>query len=173
MGEIGILTENDRTELLDGEITRMSPIGSRHAAVVSFLHGCFHDALGRNAVIWSQNPLGLSEESEPEPDLMVLRPRQDQYRKSLPQPADVLLLIEVSDTTLPLDRGPKLSLYARAGITEYWVVDLVNNALITHRAPVGEEYADLLRIDANRAGPSTIAPKAFPDCHLRIADLFA
>lgn len=140
MGEAGILSADDRVELIDGEIVEMSPIGKRHAACVARLTHFLTLRLQGRAVVWAQNPLRLDGRSEPQPDVTVLKPRDDFYAQSLPTPADVLLLIEVSDTTLDYDRQVKLPLYARAGVAEVWVVNLADERVETYADPSGGAY---------------------------------
>ena len=122
MGEAGILHEDDRVELIEGELVEMAAIGTRHFSCVNGLTRMLVRGVGDEAIVSVQNPVRLDEHSEPQPDLTVLRMRD--YRESLPVPEDVLLLIEVSDPTLAYDRGVKLPLYARSGIREVWIVDL-------------------------------------------------
>jgi Uma2 family endonuclease len=140
MVEAGILTEDDRVELIEGEIVEMSPIGKRHAACVNRLNALLGRRLGREAIVSVQNPVQLGERSEPQPDLTLLRGRDDFYEHSLPTPEDVLLLIEVSDTTLEADRQIKLPLYARAGIVEVWLVNLNDEQIEVYAQPAGGSY---------------------------------
>lgn len=137
MGEAGILGPGDRVELINGEIIDMSPIGVLHAALVARLASWFSQKLGRAAVVWCQNPLRLDDLSEPEPDIAILRPRADFYTTSHPGPADVLLVIEVADTSLAYDLGTKVPLYARHGIPEVWVIDAATRRTLVFRQPVG------------------------------------
>lgn len=169
MAKAGILAPTDRTELLDGEISLMSPIGSGHQGMLNTLNTFFMTRLAAVTIVSLRGPLAAADDSEPQPDLMLLRPRADFYRAGHPTPRDVLLLIEVADTSVALDRGAKLALYARAGVAEYWVIDLPRATLIVHKRPTGEEYADVKQLDRN----ATIAPDAFPDCRITLADLFA
>ncbi|MFM8436105.1 MAG: Uma2 family endonuclease, partial [Planctomycetia bacterium] len=122
MGETGILGPADRVELIDGEIIDMSPIGALHAAIVDLLARHFARRAGESVFIRCQNPLRLDDVSEPEPDLVILRPRADFYATAHPGPADALLVIEVTDTSLAYDLGVKVPLYARHGIPEVWVI---------------------------------------------------
>lgn len=138
MGEAGILHEDDRVELIEGEIVEMAAIGTRHFSCVNRLNRLLVMSVGDEAVVSVQNPVRLNEHTEPQPDLAVIRPRD--YRESLPEPDDVLLLIEVSDTTLAYDRGVKLSLYARAGIREVWIVDLPNVTIERYTGPSANGY---------------------------------
>ncbi|MDQ2809654.1 MAG: Uma2 family endonuclease [Chloroflexota bacterium] len=140
MGATGVFAPDARMELIEGEIFTMAAIGYRHAAHVMLLAELLGRHFGETTFISSQNPLHLSKHSEPEPDVMVLQRRADRYLTALPTPADVLLLIEVSDTTLLFDRKQKLPLYARAGILEVWIVNLVNDTLEICRAPAGGRY---------------------------------
>lgn len=137
MGETGILGPADRVELIEGEIIDMSPIGVLHAAIVARLASYFSQRLGGAAVVWCQNPLRLDDISEPEPDIAVLRPRADFYTTAHPAPADVLLVIEVADTSLAYDLGTKVPLYARHGIPEAWVIDAATRRTRVFRQPAG------------------------------------
>ncbi len=140
MGEAGILSEDDRVELVEGEIINMSPIGERHAACVDALAELLRELLGRTVNIRVQNPIRLDDYSEPQPDIAILKRREDFYRHAHPRPEDVLLLIEVSDSTLEYDRQIKLPLYARAGVPEVWIINLVEEVIETHSQPSGDTY---------------------------------
>jgi Uma2 family endonuclease len=142
MAEVGLLSPDDRTELIEGEIIDMPPIGDRHAAVVRLLTTRLVRAVGDAAEISSQLPVRLSLRSEPQPDFAVLRGKSGGYRKH-PKPNDVLLLVEVSDSTLRYDLGKRASLYAAHRIPEYWVFDLQHNRVWRHRAPSGSGYTRL------------------------------
>ena len=128
MAEAGILTEDDRVELIEGEIIEMSPIGGRHIAVVSALAEILITTLGKAARIDVQSPIRLDGTSEPEPDISVVRRRR--YGNEVPNAGDVFLLIEVSDTTLVRDRNVKLPAYAAAGIPEVWIVDIQSEQIL-------------------------------------------
>ena len=141
MGENGALPPDARVELIEGEIVDMPPIGGFHAGVVIQLTGILSGAVAGAAIVNVQNPVELSDRSEPEPDLTLLRPREDFYKRSHPLPADVLLAIEVADSTLARDRDVKRPLYARYGIPEYWIVDIADERVLTFRKPSGERYA--------------------------------
>lgn len=140
MGEVGIISEDERVELVCGEIIQMSPIGERHAACVATLTQLITLRLRLSALVWAQNPVVLDDYSEPQPDLALLKPRSDNYRTSKPTPDDVLLVIEVSDSTLDFDRKVKVPLYARAGIPEAWVVNLSEECIEVYGDPLGGEY---------------------------------
>jgi len=140
MAEAGILGEDDRVELIEGEIVEVPPIGSHHASVVKRLNTLLSELARGKAVVSVQDPLQLSDRSEPQPDLMLLQPRPDFYGEFHPRPADVLLLIEVADTTADYDRFTKLPLYARAGIAEVWIIDIGAGEVEMYRAPSAAGY---------------------------------
>lgn len=168
MGEAGILGEDDRVELIEGEIIQMSPIGSRHAATVARIHHLLSTRLGDRAVVWSQNPLLLARhQSEPQPDVMLLAPRADFYAAGLPEPPAVRLLVEVADSSLLYDRRTKLPLYARSGVVEAWLVDLEGARIEIHRGPAGARYRDVRLPGAGEP----FAPDAFPDFIVTLGDL--
>ncbi len=165
MGETGILHEDDRVELIDGEVIEMAPIGSRHAACVIELTRVLAKQVGEDARLSVQNPVRLDEHGEPQPDLAVVRARN--YADSLPGPEDVLLLIEVADTSLYYDREVKLPLYARAGIPETWLMNLPADRLEVYRDPAPEGYRSITLVPRDGA----VSPLAFPDVTIPCADL--
>lgn len=168
MGETGILGEDDRVELIEGEIIEMSPIGSRHAGTVARIHHLFSTRLGDRAVVWSQNPLLLvRHQSEPQPDVMLLAPRPDFYTSGLPEPPDVRLLVEVADSSLLYDRRTKFPLYARAGVAEAWLVDLEAGRVEVHHGGGATRYRDVRLIGADER----FAPVAVPDLIVTPRDL--
>jgi hypothetical protein len=167
MAEAGILTENDRVELIDGEIVEMVPIGHNHAGGVNRFNRLFSLCFADAAIVSVQNPVRLGEYSEPEPDLALLRPRADFYASAHPTPADVLLLVEIADTSLDFDRGVKAPLYARAGIPEVWLVDLGGETVAVYREPSPEGYRATRVL---RAG-ERVATLAFPERELAVAAL--
>jgi Uma2 family endonuclease len=134
MIRLGALTENDRVELIRGEIVAKMPIGDRHLVTVNRLNRLYNRRLGDLVIVSIQNPVRL-DDSEPEPDVSLLRPREDEYASGKPRAADVLLLIEVSDSSLDYDRDVKKPLYAESGITEFWIVNLVDECLEVYRNP--------------------------------------
>ena len=142
MADAGILDPNARVELIDGEIIDMAPIGEDHAATVSGLTLALVRACGDLATVSPQNPVRLDRLNEPQPDFAMLRLRADRYRTEHPGPADVLLLVEVADSSLRFDRTIKLPLYAKAGIPELWIVDLEHRVLDAYRRPLGDEYSE-------------------------------
>jgi Uma2 family endonuclease len=166
MVRAGILMEGDRIELIDGELVEMHTIGSRHLACVIRLNHLLVPPLAVRARVSIQGSMRLDRYSEPEPDVLVLRPRADDYASAHPGPADVLLAIEVADTSLAYDRTVKLPLYARAGIAEVWIVDLEARAVEVHREPSADGYRRFELVRERR-----IVPAAFPDLELELADI--
>lgn len=165
--QAGVFGEDDRLELIEGEIVEMSPISSAHAACVNRLNRLFARGLGERALISVQNPISLGERSEPQPDLALLRPRADDYAGSHPGPEDVLLVVEVSDTSAAYDRDVKMPLYARAGIPEAWLVSLPDTwiEVDTDPSPVGY-------LSTRRALPgASVAPQAFPDAAVDVSEV--
>jgi len=140
MGEAGVFGENDRVELLDGQIYVMSPIGSEHASCVDRLTRLFVHRAGDDTIVRIQNPIRLNEASEPEPDLALLHPRDDAYASEHPGPEDVIIVVEVADTSLQFDRDVKLPLYAAADLPEVWLVDLETDAIHVYRDPSDDHY---------------------------------
>ncbi|MFL5383775.1 MAG: Uma2 family endonuclease [Longimicrobiaceae bacterium] len=140
MGEVGIFSEDDRVELINGEIVEMTPIGSQHAACVRKLDRWLQFLVGDDALVSTQLPIIIEDDGEPIPDVAVLRPRTDSYAESHPTPADILLVVEVSDSTVLFDRNVKRRLYAGAGIPEYWVVDLPRNCVAVFGELVDGRY---------------------------------
>jgi Uma2 family endonuclease len=140
MGEAGILPANERFELIEGEIIKMSPIGKRHAACVNRLSRILNRQVSNAVIVSIQNPIVLDDFSEPQPDVALLKFREDFYEHALPQSTDVLLVIEVSDTTLDYDRKIKLSSYAHASIAEVWIVNLPEEIIETYAQPANGTY---------------------------------
>lgn len=167
MGEAGILSDGERVELIDGEIVMMTPIGPPHSATVDRLTRLWTSRLGDRVIVRVQNPVRFSPDSELQPDLALLQPRPDFYIKSHPEAADVYLLIEVSDTTVDTDRRVKIPLYAKAGISEVWLVDLPADRVEVYRQPAPGGYRD---VQIYTRGPA-FEPVAFPDLRLTVADL--
>ncbi|MFO0876104.1 MAG: Uma2 family endonuclease, partial [Gemmataceae bacterium] len=141
LGKLGILGEHERVELIRGEIVQKMTIGELHAACVNRLTRLFTRALDDRAIVSIQNPVRLAD-SEPEPDVALLKPREDFYATGLPTGADVLLVVEVADTSLEYDRQEKGPLYAEAGIPEFWLVNLVEGRLEVHRQPQAGVYQE-------------------------------
>jgi Uma2 family endonuclease len=159
MGELGIIGPEERVELLEGELIAMPPIGPEHAFSVRELTEKFVQKFAGRAIVDVQNPVALDDYSEPEPDVMLLALREDRYRKSTPEPRDVLLVVEVANSSWRYDRGRKLRAYARTGIAEVWIVHLAASCVLVFRDPVGETYLDELSFTRGQAP----APTAFPN----------
>ncbi len=165
MAETGMLLEDERVELIEGEILRMSAKGSRHNGAIIALDDLLREQLDRDtAVVSVHNSLAIAQHTELEPDLALLRPRDDHYRDALPTVADVLLLIEVADTSLAYDRDVKLPLYARAGIPEVWIVDLTNEVIEQHAYPADGAYRSVQHV----ARGQTITPSAMPSLAIAV-----
>ena len=168
MGEVGILPEDSRIELIAGEIVVREPIGTRHAGTVNRLTRLWTSRLGERAVVQIQNPIELpTEDSEPQPDVTLLRPRADFYTTAHPLAADVLLLIEVADSTLAVERRVRMPLYARAAIQEAWLLDLTDDRAEVYHAPTPRGYQDVVRLERGQQQ----APLAFADLSLTVEDL--
>lgn len=158
LAEVGILRPDERVELIDGEIIRMSPIGHRHAGIVNRLTAHFAK-LGERAVLSVQNPVRVDDHGEPEPDMMLLKSQPDYYEDVLPVADDVHLMIEVGDSTLTYDLNTKRNYYARFRIRELWIVDAIRKVIHVCRDPNDGEYVDV----SQKQGEDLLAPLAFPD----------
>lgn len=167
MGEAGILGEDDRVELINGEIVQMTPIGSHHAACVHRLVALLSKHVAGRAIVLVQNPVRASELSEPQPDLGLLRLRDDFYAEAHPGPDDVHLLVEVADSSLDYDRSVKAALYAAAGVPELWIVDLACRQIESCRLPGADGYREVRQVAAG----GRLAPLAFPDVSLAVNDI--
>ena len=169
MAAAGILSAKDRVELIEGEIVDMAPIGSAHGGTVVGLNELVARIVADGIALASvQGPLRLDRHNEPQPDLMLLRPRRDRYRNSHPTAADVLLLVEVADSSLAYDRGPKLALYARHGVPEVWVVDIVGQTVEIFHQPGPHGYAERRQVGAGEVTPALV-----PALRIEIAALWA
>jgi len=167
LAEIGVLHEDERVELLRGQIVNMMPIGPFQGGSVNRLTRLFERLSHDRWITSVQNPVQLGEHDEPQPDLLLLRPRDDFYAGRHPQPGDVFLLVEVADSTLLTDREEKLPIYARARIAEVWIVNLPERVVEVYRGPGDGTYAEQRRV---RPGDQ-LAPAAFPDAAIDTAAL--
>jgi Uma2 family endonuclease len=156
MAEVGLLTEDDRVELIRGEIVQMSPIGGRHIQCVNRLTRILSRSLGDRALISVQNPLRLPPDTEPQPDLAVLQDRD--YGDTVPMATDALFVIEVADTSREYDRATKLPLYAAAGIAEAWLIDLVAARIERHTDPSPDGYQQIALAGRGKTLVSTVIP---------------
>lgn len=169
MGEAGILCEDDRVELLDGVLYQMSPIQNWQNTRVDRRTDVLVPCLIGRATVRVQGSFRLSPTSEPQPDVLVLRRREDFYRGRAPGPDAVLLLVEISNSSLAYDRDVKLPLYARAGISEVWIVSRRDACVEVYRDPSDDHYASI-----SFAGPEqTLAPMAFPDMTIAVSEIFS
>ena len=167
MAEAGILRPGERVELIDGEIFQMSPIGNRHVGCVNRANRLLLPALTGRAVISIQHPVQLTNNTEPQPDVTLLRFRQDDYSGKKVIAEDAVLLMEVSDTTLRYDRNIKLPRYAKAGIPEVWIENLEDNELLVYRNPLGNTYQTVLTLHRG----DSISVLAFPDAVFSVDEL--
>lgn len=168
MGESGILGGDDRVELLDGEIIKMTPIGSEHAGTVSRLTRLLVDRVGDEAIVWPQNPIELGSYSEPEPDVALLTKEDDEYRDGLPTADDTLLVIEVADSSLRDDLESKVPLYARHAVPVVWVVNLVDQSVEVFEAPEEGEYT----AHTVATGDAALDVESLPGFALTPSDIF-
>jgi len=143
MGEVGILDHQDRVELIDGEILHMSPIGSKHQGIINILTNLFVPLFLNKAIVQVQGPIKIANFSEPEPDVLLLKPRADFYTKKHAQAKDTLLLIEVADSSLEFDKEIKLPIYAKAKIKEYWIINLKDDQIEIYRSPKDGIYKSI------------------------------
>jgi Uma2 family endonuclease len=162
MVDSGILTEDDRVELIRGEIVEMSPIGTRHAACVRRLNTLFSRKLDKRALIDIQNPVELDDTSEPQPDIALLQPREDFYEERHPQPKDIFLIVEVADTTVKYDREVKIPLYAEDNIVEVWLVDINGQCVEVYREPTPDGYQTIQKFEQGQS----LSIQAFPNVNI-------
>lgn len=169
MAAAGVFSEDDRLELVEGEILEMSPTGSRHAARVDRLNAALGRLVSGAAIVRVQSPIRLNDFSEPLPDISLLKPRDDYYERSHPTPGDVLLVVEVADTSAAYDRGVKVPLYARAGVPEVWLVDLTKGEVEVYSRPEGGAYRDVRRVPRGQR----LTSAHIPSLALDAADVLA
>ena len=167
LAEIGFLADDERVELIRGEIIEMSPISEGHASTVMRLVSLLSRMFGQRALLNVQNPVQLDDATLPQPDVVLLRPRDDFYGQRHPGPEDTLLLIEVSDTTLTYDRRVKTALYSAAGVMEYWIINLQKRQIEVYREPQSEGY----RTTTRYAPGEMLSPLAFPDINLKVDEI--
>ncbi len=169
MAEVGLIPRGARVELLDGQIVDMMPIGPFHSGVVNRLNALFSKLNDERWIVVAQNPVRLSRNNEPQPDLMLVKRRADSYTRSHPGPDDVFLLIEAADSSLDFDHAEKLPIYGKAGISEVWIVNLQDRQIELYRDPHFTGYGTtiILREDAKAA------PAAFPDAQISVGELLA
>jgi Uma2 family endonuclease len=167
MAESEILTEDDRVELIRGEIIEMSPIGTKHAACVRRSSNLLSAKLQGRALIDTQNPVVLNNNSEPQPDVTLLQPREDFYENAHPQPNDIFLVIEVADTTVKYDREVKIPLYAEDKITEVWLVDINEQCVEVFREPTADGYRNVQKLTRGES----LSIQVFPDVMITVDEI--
>jgi Uma2 family endonuclease len=167
MIDAGVFHEDDRMELIEGELIQMAPIGGTHVQLLNLLTRILVQQVGEDGVVSPQNPIALPPDSEPEPDIAVLRP-ECLYRTEVPNAHDVLLLVEVSHSTLAYDRDVKIPLYAKHGIPEVWVFDVTSRSVSIYREPTRNSYRRLLTPDRSE----TISPLLLPKVQLQLRDVW-
>lgn len=167
MGEAGVFSPDARLELIEGESYERSPIGSPHAACVKRLSSLLHQLFGGRMIVGVQDPIRLNDFSQPQPDISLLRWRDDFYRYAHPTPEDVLLVIEVAETTVRGDRGVKVPLYAEAGIPEVWLVNLPDERVEIYAEPSGGKYGHTRKV--KRGGNAR--SRTVPDLAVNVAEL--
>jgi Uma2 family endonuclease len=168
LADAGILGEDDRVELLEGQLIAMSPVGTRHALAVDALTDLLSHALTPPARLRVQNPVTLNGDTEPQPDIAVVRRPWRGYPRQHPGPDDIFLLVEVADSSLAFDLGAKCSIYARAGIREFWLVDLTADVVHIYRRPVDDTYT----VVDEFAPAATLTIEALPGVAIPAGPLF-
>jgi len=168
MGEAGILAKDNRVELLEGQLVAMSPIRPRHALAVDALMMLLITACARRASVRVQHPVTLDDGSEPQPDVAVVRRPWQGFPNTHPGVGDIFLLVEASGSSQLTDSGAKRAIYARAGVVEYWIVNLRTDTVQVHRAPVGGTYTAITTVKP----PTSLDIEALPGVTIPAADIF-
>ena len=168
MMESGIIREGERVELISGQIFTMAAKGTRHTVATTRLLKSLLMLLEEKAIVRCQDPITLPNNTEPEPDIVIARLRSDDYVNSHPSPEDIVLVIEVADSSIKFDRETKAPIYAAAGINEYWIVNLIDDRLEIYRQPEGSVYTSIQIVTP----PRSIALPQFPDVVVEIGDFF-
>lgn len=169
LGEAGILREDDRVELLEGQLIDMSPIGPRHAIITNNLMELLVTGFTGRARVRCHDPVVLNDDSEPQPDFALVRRPWHGYPHTHPEPGDIFLVIEVADSSLDFDRTVKLELYARARIPEVWIVDLTTDSVLVHRHPSDGGYGSMARLQT----PEALDVEGLPGVTVPVAAVFA
>ncbi len=167
MIEIGILKAQDKVELIRGEIIKMSPVGLKHASCVKKINQLFAQKLGNKVILGIQDPIKLNDNSQPQPDVVLLKPKSDFYATEHPKSEDILLLIEVADTSIEYDRQIKIPLYAENNITEMWLININENIIQVYQNPQGKLYKNITNYQIDDKIDLTI----FPDCEIKVKDI--
>jgi Uma2 family endonuclease len=167
MAEVGIFSPDERVELISGQVMRMAAKGTAHTAAVTRINRLFGDRLGARVLLRLQDPIALDDYSEPEPDVAIVKPDPLDYEAHHPTVADVFLVIEVADSSLKFDCEVKAIAYARSGISDYWVLDVVGRKLHVFRLPTAEGYqSETILLEG-----VAVFPIAFPDCEIWIEEM--
>jgi Uma2 family endonuclease len=164
MANAGILSEDDRVELIRGEVVRMSPIGPRHNAAVRRATHALVKIVDNRAIVSVQGSIQLDEYDEPQPDIVLLRPRDDFYASRHANPADTLLIVEMADSSLEYDQTVKMSLYAETGVPEYWIANIQNDRLLVFQDPHENTYRVIRELQRGDA----LAPQRLPECRIPV-----
>ncbi len=167
MPQAGILKEEERVELIRGEIVKMSPIGRHHAACVNRLNQLFSQRLSNRVLVSAQNPVELDDYSEPEPDIALLEPKADFYESGHPKPAEIFLIVEVGDSTIKYDREVKIPLYAEDNIIEVWLVDLNGQCLEVYRQPSASGYQQIQKLQRGQ----NLSVQQFPSINFKVDEI--
>lgn len=167
MPQAGILKEEERVELIRGEIVQMSPIGRHHAACVNRLVRVFTMELGNNVIVAAQNPVELDDYSEPQPDIALLEPKADFYASGHPKPGEIFLIVEVADSTIKYDREVKIPLYAEDNIIEVWLVDINEQCLEVYRQPSASGYQQIQKLQRGQ----NLSIQQFPSINFKVDEI--
>ncbi|NES66862.1 MAG: Uma2 family endonuclease [Okeania sp. SIO2D1] len=167
MSQVGILKENERLELIRGEIFQMSPVGRHHSACVNRLTQLFFQKLGDRVLVRVQNPVELDDYSEPQPDIALLTPKADFYESGHPKPADIFLIVEVADTTIKLDREVKIPLYGEDNIIEVWLVDINEQCVEVYRKPIASGYEQVQKLQRGQ----NLSVQRFPSINIQVDEI--
>jgi Uma2 family endonuclease len=167
MGEAGIFHPEARLELIEGEIIEMSPVGDRHIACVNRATAFFTARLAGKVMVSVQNPVRLSRYTEPQPDILLARPRADYYAGKRISPEDTFLVIEISDTTVRYDRNRKMPLYAKSGVPELWIENLQEDVILVYRNPGPETFSTSLVFHRGES----VSLTAFPEIVFTVDEL--
>jgi len=167
MADAGILDEDDRVELIQGELFDMAPIGSRHAGTVAMLTELFSVGAKGRRIVFVQSPVQIPDYNEPVPDLALLKPRADSYRDALPHPSDVLLVVEVADTSVSRDRDVKIPIYGTSGIPEVWLIDVQRRTVTVYRQPAADGYQSITEFTSG-----SLTAEGAPDVAVSLSVLF-
>ena len=173
LSELGFFAENDRVELIRGEIVQMAAKGTRHSVCNSLLFGELYTLIGKRAIVRGQEPIIIPPDSEPEPDVVIARNTSDNYLSNHPSPADLLLVIEVADSSLKYDQEVKLALYAEARISNYWIFNLVTNCLEAYSEPYQDQHGNFGYAHKHIFLPNSIVTlPCFPELSLNLTEVF-